>query len=44
MGLPVPGRQDTGFSGPPHHRRHQALDRRRADLLHGGAQLDAQQL
>jgi hypothetical protein len=39
----VPGSQDTG-SGPPHHRRHQVLDRRRADLLHGGAQLDAQQL
>src|SRR6266700_913900 len=32
------------FSGPPHHGRCEMLDRRRADLLHDGAQLDAQEL
>src|SRR5260370_3393737 len=30
--------------GPAHHRRHQLLDRRRADLLHHGVGFDAQTL
>src|SRR5882672_1411369 len=30
--------------GPEHYRRLEVLERRRADLLHDGAQLDAQQL
>jgi hypothetical protein len=29
-----------GGSGPPHHRRHEVLDRGRAELLHDGAQFD----
>ena len=28
---------------PPHHRRHEMPDARRADLLHGGVELDAHQ-
>src|SRR5215475_5755378 len=32
------------ISRPAHHGRREMLDRRRADLLHDGAQLDTQEL
>src|SRR5919201_1674679 len=39
-----PSRGCGPVSSPPHHGRHQVLDGGRADLLHHGVRLDAQEL